>query len=156
MTEKRGRPSSYTPEIAHEILRRIAEGESLRAICREDGFPPASTVRGWVLDDVNGFSEHYVRARQLQAEYWAEEILEITDDGTNDWMEKHDKDGNNIGWQLNGEHVQRSRLRTDTRKWLLSKVLPKVYGDKIDVTSAGKQVGFAINIDVDDKPSDKL
>ncbi|EDT6018112.1 DNA packaging protein, partial [Salmonella enterica subsp. enterica] len=61
----------------------------------------------------------------------AEELFDIADDGTNDWMEKLDKDGEAIGYQLNGEHVQRSKLRIDTRKWYLSKIMPKKYGDRI-------------------------
>jgi hypothetical protein len=60
----------------------------------------------------------------------ADELIDIADDGRNDWMARP---GNaTIGYELNGEHVQRSRLRSDTRKWLLSKCLPKVYGDKIN------------------------
>ena len=55
----------------------------------------------------------------------ADETLEISDDGTNDWMK------DNEGYKVNGEHVARSRLRVDTRKWLLSKALPKIFGDKL-------------------------
>lgn len=64
----------------------------------------------------------------MQAEGMADEILEIADDGRNDWMEIQNRDGDNIGWKVNGEAVQRSRLRIDARKWLLSKLLPKKYG----------------------------
>lgn len=58
----------------------------------------------------------------------ADEIKEISDDGSNDWMERND--GENVAWVANGEHIQRSRLRVDTRKWHLSKALPKIYGDR--------------------------
>lgn len=129
---KLGRPSKYTPELAREICIRMASGETLRQVCRDDHMPAASTVRGWVVDNVDGFSEHYARARVLLAEHWADEIVDISDDGTNDWMEKFDQEGN-LGWKVNGEHVTRSKLRTENRKWLLSKALPKVYGDKLDV-----------------------
>lgn len=125
-----GRPSEYTTEIASEICERLAAGESLRAICRDDGMPSEAAVRGWVIDNREGFAAQYARAREAQAHSIAEELLEISDDGSNDWMERSGKDGE-AGWQLNGEHVQRSRLRADTRKWLLSKMLPKVYGDKL-------------------------
>lgn len=67
----------------------------------------------------------------------ADEILEISDDGSNDWMERLGKEGEPAGWQLNGEHVQRSRLRVDTRKWILSKLAPKRYGDKLQHTGDG-------------------
>jgi hypothetical protein len=63
----------------------------------------------------------------------AEEMLDITDDGSNDWMEIHDKDGTSIGWKLNGEHVQRSRLRVDTRKWVASRLKPKKYSERLDM-----------------------
>ena len=67
----------------------------------------------------------------------ADELLEVADDGRNDWMERQDDNGG-TSWQANGEHIQRSRLRVDTRKWMLSKALPKVFGDKItqEVTGA--------------------
>jgi hypothetical protein len=74
-----------------------------------------------------------MRAREEQADYFAEEILEIADDATNDWMERRDREGNNIGWQENGEAMQRSRLRVDARKWLMSKMAPKKYGEKSTV-----------------------
>src|SRR6478735_3007312 len=103
-----GRPSEYTKEIASEILARIAAGESLRAICEPDEMPAASTVCLWVVDNREGFAEQYARARKLQAELLADELFDISDDGTNDWMEKRDKEGGCIGWQENGEALGRS------------------------------------------------
>lgn len=73
--------------------------------------------------------------------------MDIADDGSNDWMERFNKDGESIGWVVNGEAVQRSKLRVDARKWALSKLLPKKYGDKIDVNHGnadGKP--FQINV----------
>lgn len=104
-----GRPSVYTDEIAEEILMRLAEGESLRAICRDDHTPNISTITLWVVDDREGFSARYARARAAQAMRLADEIIEIADEDERD--------------------TNRDRLRVDTRKWYLSKVLPKVYGD---------------------------
>jgi len=147
---KRGRPSRYTEALAAEICRRLASGESLRSICRDEAFPHESTVRGWVVDDHEGFSTHYTRARDIGLDVMADEILEISDDGSNDWMERLDKDGEAAGWQLNGEHVQRSRLRVDTRKWVLSKLAPKRYGDRLDMQHSGKDGGpitFIMNLD---------
>lgn len=128
----RGRPWTFTQKIADEVCRRLAEGESLREISRSEGMPPESTVRRWFVSDVNGFAAQYARARDAQAEFWADQLLDVADDGSNDWMERNDPD--NPGWQANGEAILRSRLRVDTRKWLLSKVLPKKYGDKLEVT----------------------
>lgn len=135
---KRGRKLTYTAEIGGEICRRLAEGESLRAICRDEGMPPESTVRAWALDDVQGFGAQYARARDIGLDAVAEELLEISDDGRNDWMEKFGKDGEAVGYELNGEHVQRSRLRVESRKWYLSKLAPKKYGDKQQVEVSGK------------------
>jgi hypothetical protein len=76
---------------------------------------------------------HIARAREVGYDAIAEECLQIADDGTNDWMEKLDKDGVPIGWQLNGEHVQRSKVRIETRLKLLAKWSNK-YSDKTVIT----------------------
>lgn len=135
--EKRpvGRPSVRTPENAAKICAGLAVGLSLRSVCKQDGMPDIATVIRWLADDEE-FRAQYARAREDQADAMAEELLEIADDGSNDWMEREGKD-KSIGWVLNGEHVQRSRLRVDARKWLMSKTKPKKYGDKIDVEHAG-------------------
>lgn len=122
-----GRPSLYTPELAATICERLAAGETLRAVCRDEGMPAPSTVLGWKAVD-GAFSEQYARAREVGYEQMADELLEIADDGTNDTTEN--KAGEPT---MDAEWVARSRLRVDTRKWLLSKALPKIYGDKLQV-----------------------
>lgn len=134
-----GRPTIFTKELGTTICARIAEGESLRNICKDEGMPVISTVLLWVIDDVHKqFSEQYARARESQAEVWAEEIIEISDDGTNDYMTitKGDESYN----VEDREVTNRSKLRVDSRKWYLSKVLPKKFGEKLDVTSGGKVI----------------
>lgn len=130
-----GRPSLYTEELAKTICSRIASGESLRAICREDGMPELTTVMNWRLSKPE-FLEQYARAREMQAEVFGDELLEIVDDGRNDWMERTDP--GNEGYDFKGEHVQRSRLRFDARRWWMSKVLPKQYGEKLDLNHGGE------------------
>lgn len=125
-----GRPTDYNEETAAEICNRMSEGESLRSICRSNDMPGLSTVFRW-LGSHEEFREQYKIAMAARADAMFEEMFDIADDGTNDWMEMQDKDGESIGWKLNGEHVQRSRLRLDTRKWALSKMMPKKYGDKL-------------------------
>lgn len=88
-----------------------------------------------MYDDVAGFSAQYARARDIGLDAMADEILEISDDGTNDWMEKEGRDGT-THYVVNGEAMGRSRLRVDTRKWLLSKIAPKRYGDSLTLTGA--------------------
>lgn len=125
-----GRPSIYTQELAMTICRRIAEGESLRSICRDDGMPSVSTVMLWALS-MPQFSEQYTRARELQAEVHIDEIIDIADDGHNDYMLKNH--GDNVAWVENGEALRRSQIRIEARKWTAAKLLPKKYGDRIKV-----------------------
>lgn len=126
----------YTKELASEILRRLAAGETLSSICRGDGMPAKSRVIAWALGDhkkakADGFPEHYARAREIGYLGIGDEIQDIADDARNDWMEQHGQKSE--GWKLNGEAVQRSKLRVETRKWILCKMLPKLYGDRIEV-----------------------
>ncbi len=125
--------SLYTPELAETICRRLVEGESLRAICRDETMPGASTVFDW-LEANEEFRSKYARARSIQAELGFDLLQEIADDGTNDFMMRG---GDNPGWIANGEHIQRSKLRAETLRWRLSKLLPKKYGDKVETTHVG-------------------
>lgn len=129
----RGRPTIYTQELANKLCTLMGSGKSLRKACEEITLAGTdiceSTVRQWVIDDYNGFYAQYTRAIQVRALRWAEEIVEISDDGSNDTYIDPDTGQE----RTNHEIVARSRLRTDTRKWMLSKVLPKVYGDKLDL-----------------------
>ena len=124
-----GRPSDYTPEIADQICALIAEGLSVRSICKREDMPSVSAVFCW-LRTREAFQQQYARAKEQSADVFAEDINEIADDGSNDWMASNDPD--NPGYKLNGEHVQRSKLRLEARKWLASKLKPKRYGDKLE------------------------
>ena len=135
---KPGRPDEYTTEKADEICERLAEGESLRAICRDDDMPSKATVFRW-LRVHDGFSDQYARAREAQADTLFDDVLEIADDARNDWMERNGDDDQ--GWQLNGEHVQRTRLRIDARKWMAGKLRPKKYGEKHQLEHSGPDAG---------------
>lgn len=135
-----GRPTEYTEEIGTSICTRIAEGESVRTIVKDKDMPSSSTIYRWLLDEnKKGFWEQYERSRNIQAELMFEELLEIADNSDNDEIEKENSDGGTYTVQ-NTEYIQRSRLRVDTRKWYLSKVLPKKFGDKLDMTTNGKDI----------------
>ena len=109
-------------ENAVIVCAKIAEGFTIRQIARDlDCTKSAITL--WIAEDA-AFAAQYARAKEAQAEHFAEEIAAIADDGTNDWMER---EGITVP---DHEHIQRSKLRVDTRKWLMSKMLPKKYGDK--------------------------
>lgn len=135
--KKNGRPSEYTQEYGDRICERLAEGFSLRTVCEQEDMPSIATVFAWMRKD-EMFLKQYARAKQESADAMAEEILDISDNGTNDWMEKHY--GEEKSWVTNGEALQRSRLRVDTRKWLMAKMKPKKYGDQLDLTSKGERL----------------
>ena len=139
-----GRPTKFTKDIADTICEEIAtSSKSLRTICHSEKLPSVRTILSWLADgekpnakeDLKTFLHQYARAREAQADFLAEEILEIADDGSNDYMKivKGDKEYN----IENKEVTNRSRLRVDSRKWIASKLKPKKYSDKIDVNHSG-------------------
>lgn len=119
MPAKRGRPTKYTEAIASKICARLAAGEALRAICAEKGMPALATVCAWAAEDREGFSNRYARALEARGWLWAEEMVGIADS-----LE-------------DGADTNRDRLRVDTRKWLLSKLLSKRFGDKVTAEHTG-------------------
>ncbi len=86
------RPTIRTNELEDDILSRIACGESLRGICAEDGMPNISTVIRWLAADED-FARKYTRAREMQAEILADEMLDIADNDKSDRIDIKDKDG---------------------------------------------------------------
>lgn len=128
----RGRPSKFTKEIASRICERLAAGETLRAVCRDERIPSEVTVRRWAIDDTGGFSAQYAKAREVGYHAMADEMVEIADETRFDTIRGEDDAAD----RPNTEWISRSRLRVDTRKWLLSKALPKIYGDKLEHTGA--------------------
>lgn len=113
-----GRPTSYTQEIADLICAKLAEGMSLRAICRSDELPTEACVRQWAIEDREGFYSQYTKARQVALDIMADEVNEIADNESGD--------------------VARDRLRFDARRWYLSKMAPKRYGDKVAHVGGGE------------------
>lgn len=136
--KKLGRPTDYTQELADEICAYLAEGMSLRTTCLQDGMPDKSTVFRW-LRLYSEFRDQYARAKEEATDAMAEEVVDIADDGRNDWIERQTRTGE-IYHIVDNEAVQRSKLRVETRKWLMSKMKPKKYGDKLDLTSDGKRI----------------
>lgn len=131
-----GRPSSYTQVLADLICERLADGESIRTICADEAMPSKSTVFRRLADENNrAFRDQYARAREAQVDALVDEMLDIADDGSNDWMERKNADGENIGWAENGEAMRRSTLRIETRKCIAGKMRPKKYRDKIAVNA---------------------
>jgi len=117
---ERGRPSKYTPEVADIILKGVSEGLSLRKVCEPDDMPSEASVRQWVIDDKEGFSAHYTRARDIGLDCRADALVEAA---------KEAKDAS-LG-----------RLSFDADRWYLSKLAPKRYGDKITQEHTGADGG---------------
>lgn len=129
---KGGRPTTYTEDIAKEICKRISEGESVRSITRDENMPSQATIYNWLLDeDKKEFLEQYERARDTQANIFFEELDELAKQAVEDIV-GDDKSDN--------ARVSARKLQIDTLKWRLSKMLPKKYGDKLDVTSGNKPI----------------
>ncbi|MGN7772178.1 terminase small subunit protein [Phyllobacterium sp. 22552] len=126
-----GRPSIYSDELVANICVALASGRSLRDVCTDKGMPAASTVFLW-LSKHPGFSEQYARAMEARTNALAEEILEIADDSAGDVGIT--ADGREV---VKSDVIARARLRVDTRKWLMSKMAPKKYGDKISQEVSG-------------------
>lgn len=111
------RPLEFNEAVADAICERLADGESLRSICRDDEMPAKSTVFKW-LGLVPAFADQYARARETQADSLADDIIDIAD---NKALEPNDK-----------------RVRIDARKWLAGKLRPKAYGDKVALVGGDK------------------
>jgi len=122
-----GRPTDYTSELADTICERLANGESLVTICKDDTMPSRTAVHEWLNEKSPVFKQdflnNYARAREDQADYKADEIEDIADK------------------VLSGEvRPDAARVAIDAKKWTASKLRPKRYGDKIDMTSGGDKI----------------
>ncbi len=124
---KQGRPSDYTEWKARAICLRLANGESLRAICKRKYYPSRYAVMRWLRVN-ESFRNQYAQAREEQAEYYLEEIIDMTNAPT------LEEDSN--------VKVQRDKLGIDTRKWAMERMAAKKYGSKqsIDHTSSDKSM----------------
>ncbi len=129
-----GRPEVWTPEKRQEaidkILGRIATSrDSIATITEGDeSLPSETTFFKWKREDEK-LAQDYARAKEDQADLIAEEMLDIADDSRNDWMKK--KVGDELVDVPNPELINRSRLRIDTRKWVMGKLRPKKYGERL-------------------------
>jgi hypothetical protein len=123
-----GRPSKYK-EQAEIVLELLSLGRSLRQIAAVKGMPDEITVLRWVVKHPE-FREQYARARERQAEFYATQMIDIADDVSND-VTGELKMPNNVA-------VQRAKLQIDTRKWIAAKLLPKKYGDRVDMNVSGE------------------
>ncbi len=129
---KGGRPTVCTPELRQAVCYRLLEGESLRSICTDDAMPARSTVLEWLSgawpdgDPREGFPGQYARAREAQAELYADDIIEIADNADED-------------------KIDVARLKIDARKWVVTRLLPR-YAKK--VVHEGGEKPIPVKLDV--------
>jgi hypothetical protein len=131
----------YSEAVADELCARLAKGHGLKPACRAVGVDTA-TVMKWATDTKHPFSERYKNARVIGYLMMAEEILEISDNSAGDFST--DENGNQV---TNHENIQRSRLKVDSRKWIVARMLPHIYGDRVVTEHIGPN-GGAIQVDV--------
>lgn len=125
-----GRPSEFTQEIAERICAELALGKSLRTVCKGEDMPAIATIFNWFRTQ-EGFVEQYARAKEESSDALVEEMLDIADDAPLKvtGMDKSDS-----------ARVHAEAMRVDTRKWIASKLKPKKYGDRLDLTTKGEKL----------------
>jgi hypothetical protein len=126
---KPGRPSTYTDKAGDEIVRRLSDGETLRAICRDEHMPAWQTVYSWI--DINpDFSERIARAREVGFDAIAADTLALID-------EKPERHDTQFGDRVDPGYVAWQKNRVEQRMKLLAKWSPKLYGDKLTAEHTG-------------------
>ena len=136
-----GRPTDYNEDIALALCTEIStSSKSLKTICAEENMPSVRTVLYW-LNKHPEFVRQYARAKEEQADFLVEEMIDISDDGSNDLMTITKGD---VQYEVeNKEVTNRSKLRVETRKWIASKLKAKKYGDKLDLSVTNDSVDLS-------------
>jgi len=131
-------------EVFAEMLERISTGESVSAICGSGGqYPDIRTFWRWIASSKDNINL-YEAALAMRAHVYAEELTALADDSRGDIETRYDKDGN--AYQvINNELVARSKLRINTRQWIVSKLLPKKYGDRLELGGGGASLTISIS-----------
>ena len=140
-SKKIGRPVTVmTPENCEQVIERLTNGETLSAICRDPEMPARSTILYYRNAPENSaFADSYAQARLAQMDTWADQVIDIADDGTTDYIVKTGRNGVEYT-AVDQEHIQRSRLRTDTRLRLMAVIAPHTYGERVDHKHTGEVV----------------
>lgn len=141
----------YSVETLDEICKIIETSDKgLSTILQRDDFPSVSEFMRWLQDDSKPeVREYYARAKRIQMELFGDQIIQIADDSSNDTIITEN------GVVENHEFVNRSKLRIDTRKWLMSKLAPKKYGDKIQTEHSGEIKIIPMQVQVSNEEAKK-
>lgn len=136
-----GRPSLYSQKMADEICKRITEGLSLRKVCLAPDMPSIGTVCRWLSEgDKKSFQEQYARACEIRTDVMAEELMDLHEKA---WVPVEIEgvplviDGKPV-MTINQSSAAAVRLEADNKKWLMAKMKPKKYGDKVDLNHGGQ------------------
>ena len=131
----KAKPAPVTVQLVNKVCDEIAQGVTLTEICKREGMPNIQAVNRFV-NRSGILRDRLARARATAAEVMADELAEIADDGSNDYVDRLQRDGSMFP-TFRDEHVRRSQLRIQTRQWLLSKMLPDRYGDRVATQVTG-------------------
>jgi len=131
MAHPGGRPTKYSKALADKICSELAEGKSLRTVCQQEGMPDKSTVFCW-LRDIQEFQDQYALAKESSAEAMNEILLDLGDEAIELSQTVNEKASSAV--------VQAVKLKADNLKWVMSKMKPKKYGEKLDLTSKDKEI----------------
>jgi hypothetical protein len=150
-----GAPRKYDrTAVAEHVCSQLKTGRSLESICKEEGMPQVGTFLEWVAEDPSGIGKDYAHAREIGYALLADEIIKLSDK-THEWVmiQELDDDGKpvfesdgkpklkQVLLPLSADVIAHKRVQIDTRKWMLSKMLPKVYGDKVTQEHTGADGG---------------
>ncbi len=130
-TKANGRPTDYTQELADKICEEISQGKSLRRICEDEDMPSGVTIFSWIRKFPE-FLKQYTRATEERTESQQEDLLELGDEAI--------KLAQTVNEKASSAVVQAVKLKADNMKWSMSKMKPKKYGDKLDMTTNGKDL----------------
>mgnify|MGYP000865898009 CR=1 FL=1 len=124
-----GRPTTYNQEIAIKICEKIAEGMSLRSVCRLEGMPHLSTVFAWIRDHKE-FSDQYAKATTIRTDAQHEDLMELGDEAISL--------AQSVDFKASNAVVSAVKLKADNLKWSMARMQPKKYGEKMDVAHSGE------------------
>lgn len=134
---KVGRPSIYSQELADKICSLLAEGMSLRTICKGEDMPDKATIFRWFRENKE-FCDQYARAKEASSEALNEELMDLGDEAISLAQE--------VDAKVSSAVVNAVKLKADNIKWYMSKQKPKKYGDKVDVTSGGNPIPILAHV----------
>lgn len=143
------RPTTFNEDVAAKLCGYLAMGESLRKVCRRAGMPAPSTVFLWMREH-ESFSKQYARAKEEAADMFIEDIIEIADNAKKDKIPVYEVDNETgdktlTGYKESKNSVRRAQVQIESRKWLAMKLKPKKYGEKLDLSTNGKDIGAGIS-----------